>query len=68
MSEVTPQTPKDDLPAYMTTNDICAWMGVARITVYKWKQRGVLVPYTPKGSLNRYNREDVIEFVESHHR
>jgi len=54
----------EELPALMSVAQLCAFLNVARQTVYNWRQLGV----GPKGFKHRgklmYRREVVIKWVE----
>lgn len=52
------RNPTDDV--MMTTNEVCAFCGVDRTTLFRWRRRGTLTAYTIPGTRTlRYRRSEV---------
>jgi excisionase family DNA binding protein len=47
----------------LRAEDLEAWLGVSRKTIYSWKERGLL-PYVQLESAVRFRRKDIDEWLE----
>ena len=64
MKTATPITPREDYLAirFMTTEQLCAELGVARPTLWAWRNAGM--PYIALGTRAvRYNLHDVLDWL-----
>ena len=58
--KITPETPIEELPMFMTVKEVAAYWRVNPKTVYDMINRGEL-PVTKIGTVNRINRYDVVQ-------
>ncbi|SHF60633.1 transcriptional regulator, AlpA family [Desulforamulus putei DSM 12395] len=50
---------KDEL---LTTDEICEWLKVTRRTIERWRKNGL--PFFKIGSSVRFNKEEVLKWIE----
>jgi predicted DNA-binding transcriptional regulator AlpA len=60
-----PESPIDGLEHLLTTEQLCAWTGYSRKTVYTYRTRSAdpLPTVGPAGALQRYLPSDVIAWM-----
>lgn len=58
---------QDNLPVYLTTEQVAAYLNVSAKTLNNWRcQRRVDLPYKKFGACVRYKLSDIEHFLEQH--
>ncbi len=50
----------------MTIDQVAAYLGISKNTIYRWNAMGVSIPHFKLGKHLRFRRSDVEKFLEEH--
>lgn len=59
----TSQTEKSDLPELITPKQTANYLGISKVTLWKWTKEGKLLSYQISGRI-RYKRDEIIKALQ----
>ncbi len=66
-AEATNGGGRSGMNEYLTPEELCAWLGIKRATVYEWTHTG-FVPHFKLGGRLRFRRSEIERWMEAKHR